>query len=67
MRLAIAAHDPATTSETFIRMQYERLPCALAIHGGPVASETRPGGAIAPLRSLRGMAETAWAILTSLT
>lgn len=60
MRLAIAAHDPATTSETFIRMQYERLPCALAIHGGPVASETRPGGPIAPLRSLRGMAETAW-------
>ena len=60
MRLAIAAHDPATTSETFIRMQYERLPCALAIHGGPVASETRPGGAIPPLRSLRGMAETAW-------
>jgi len=60
MNLAIAAQDPGTVTETFIRMQYERLPCALAIHGAPVASVTRPGGPVAPLRNPRGLLETAW-------
>jgi colanic acid/amylovoran biosynthesis glycosyltransferase len=60
MKLAIAAQDPKTYTETFIRMQYERLPCALRIHGAPVASETHPGGPIAPLKSLRGLAETVY-------
>lgn len=60
MRLAIAAQDPTTVTETFIRMQYERLPCELRIHGAPVASETHPGGPIAPLRSLRGLLEAAY-------
>lgn len=60
MKLAIAAQDPKTYTETFIRMQYERLPCAMRIHGGPVASETHPGGPIAPLKSLRGLVETAY-------
>jgi colanic acid/amylovoran biosynthesis glycosyltransferase len=60
MRLAIAAQDPTTVTETFVRMQYERLPCALRVHGAPVASETHPGGPIAPLRSLRGLVETAY-------
>lgn len=60
MKLAIAAQDPGIYSETFIRMQYERLPCAMRIHGAPVASETRPGGPIAPLRNIRGIVETAY-------
>lgn len=40
-------------------MQMDRLPCALRIHGGPVASSTVPGGAINPLRTARGLIETA--------
>jgi colanic acid/amylovoran biosynthesis glycosyltransferase len=40
-------------------MQMERLPCVLRIHGGPVASETIPGGAIAPMKCLRGLLDTA--------
>ncbi len=43
-------------------MQMERLPCVLRIHGGPVASETIPGGTISPLSTLRGWLETAWSI-----
>ncbi len=38
----------------------EGLPCVLRIHGGPVASETIPGGQIQPLRSLRGILDTAY-------
>lgn len=60
MKLAIAAQDPKIYTETFIRMQYERLPCALRIHGAPIASETHPGGPIAPLKNLRGLVETAY-------
>ena len=41
-------------------MQWERMPCALRIHGGPVASETLPGGPINPLGSVRGLVETAY-------
>ena len=39
-------------------MQFERLPCALRIHGRPVARETIPGGPILPLRNLRGIWDT---------
>ena len=39
-------------------MQFDRLPWKLRIHGGPVASETVPGGPIAPLRNFRGKLET---------
>lgn len=41
-------------------MQYERLPCEMRVHGAPVASETYPGGPIAPLGSLRGFLEAAY-------
>lgn len=58
MNLAIASPSAAAYSETFIQMQFERLPWKLRIHGGPVASETVPGGAIAPLRNFRGKLET---------
>ncbi len=60
--LAIASPRVSAYSETFIAMQMERLSCVLRIHGGPVASETIPGGPIQPLRSLRGLAETAWSV-----
>jgi len=59
MNLAIAAPSAEVYTETFIRMQMEQLDCRLRIHGGPVASETIPGGAIAPLRCLRGWMDTA--------
>lgn len=36
-------------------MQFERLPCVLRVHGGPVASETVPGGPIGWRRSPTGM------------
>ena len=59
MKLAIASPSASAYSETFIRqVQMEQLPCRLRIHGGPVASETVPGGPIAPLRSLRGIVDT---------
>jgi glycosyltransferase involved in cell wall biosynthesis len=54
MNLAIAAPSASAYSETFIHMQMDRLPCGLRIHGGPVASETIPGGPIAPRRSVLG-------------
>jgi colanic acid/amylovoran biosynthesis glycosyltransferase len=57
MSIAIASPVASVYSETFIRMQMERLPCRLRIHGGPVASETVPGGPIAPLKSLRGVVD----------
>jgi glycosyltransferase involved in cell wall biosynthesis len=59
MKLAIASPSDSAYSETFIRMQIERLPCALRIHGGPVASKTIPGGPIEPLRNIRGLLDTA--------
>lgn len=62
MKLAIYSSAASAYPETFIAMQMERLPCVLRIHGGPVARETQPGGAIEPLRSLRGLAETAWSV-----
>lgn len=52
MNLAIASPSGSTYSETFIHMQMEKLPCCLRIHGGPIASETVPGGAIRPSLSL---------------
>ena len=55
MRLAIASPLSSAYSETFIHMQYARLPCALRIHGSPVARETVPGGPILPLNNLRGL------------
>jgi glycosyltransferase involved in cell wall biosynthesis len=55
MRLAIASPVSSAYSETFIHMQYERLPCKLRIHGMPVARETVPGGPILPLKNLRGL------------
>ena len=36
-------------------MQFERLPCVLRVHGGPVASETIPGGAIGWRKTPAGM------------
>lgn len=57
---AIASPSKSAYSETFVRMQMERLPCCLRIHGGPVASETVPGGAINPTRNPRGLIETAY-------
>lgn len=59
MILAVASPSSSVYSETFIRMQMERLPCILRIHGGPVASETIPGGQIKPLGTLRGLIDTA--------
>ena len=43
-------------------MQFEHLPCALRIHGGPVASETAPGGPIGWRRSPAGMLDMLWAL-----
>ena len=60
MRLAIASPSSSSYSETFVRAQWERMPCVIRIHGGPVASETVPGGVIDPLRSVRGLIETAY-------
>jgi glycosyltransferase involved in cell wall biosynthesis len=59
MRLAISCDNPNTYSETFIRAQFEHLRPALSIYGGPVASETTPGGPIHPLKNLRGLLDTA--------
>ncbi len=55
---AIATSSKSAYSETFVRMQMERLPCKLRIFGGPVASETSPGGIIAPIKNPRGLIET---------
>ncbi|NMC34776.1 MAG: glycosyltransferase [Veillonellaceae bacterium] len=63
MSLAIASPSAQAASETFIRMQVERLPCRMRIHGGPVANETIPGGPIEPLRSIRGLMDTAIEVL----
>jgi glycosyltransferase involved in cell wall biosynthesis len=52
MKLAIASPSGSAYSETFIHMQMDELPCRLRIHGGPIASETLPGGAIRPSISL---------------
>lgn len=52
MKLAIASPSGSTYSETFIHMQMDELPCCLRIHGGPIASETLPGGAIRPSNAL---------------
>lgn len=60
MNLAVASPAASVYSETFIRMQMERLNCTFRIHGIPVAEETVPGGPIAPLRSWRGLVETAY-------
>lgn len=60
MLLAITSPTPSIYSETFIHMQMERLPCAMRIHGSPVATETLPGGAIEPLKSMRGILETGY-------
>ena len=60
MNVAIASPSSSAYSETFIKMQMEMLPCSLRIHGGPVASETIPGGAIRPLKSVRGILDTAY-------
>lgn len=46
MKLAVASPSGSAYSETFIHMQMDELPCCLRIHGGPIASETLPGGAI---------------------
>jgi colanic acid/amylovoran biosynthesis glycosyltransferase len=55
-RLAVASNAAPRYSETFIRMQMERLPCKLRIHGqAPAWEETIPGGALQPLRSLPGL------------
>ena len=58
MKLAIATPYPPAYSETFIRMQLERLPSVLRVHGQPVARETSPGGRINPLKSPRGVLDT---------
>ncbi len=55
MTVCVASPSDSGYSETFIHMQFERLPCALRIHGGPVASETVPGGPIGWRRSPGGM------------
>ncbi len=60
VRVALASPSAGAYSETFIRMQWERLPCVMRLHGGPVAQETIPGGPISPLRNLRGIVETAY-------
>lgn len=59
MNLAIASPSSSAYSETFIHMQMERLPCVMRVHGGPVASETIPGGPIHPLRSPHGIIDAA--------
>lgn len=61
-KIAVATHSPVAYSETFIQMQMERLPCVLRVYGGPVASDTMPGGPIAPLKSLRGLVETIYGV-----
>ena len=58
MKLAIATPYPPAYSETFIRMQLERLPNVLTMHGQPVARETSPGGPINPLKSPIGLLDT---------
>ena len=60
MNLAVTSPSASAYSETFLHMQMDRLPCRLRIHGGPVASETVPGGPIQPLRSIRGLFDTAY-------
>ena len=55
MNLCVASPNGSGYSETFIHMQFEQLPCVLRIHGGPVASETIPGGVIDWRRSPTGM------------
>jgi colanic acid/amylovoran biosynthesis glycosyltransferase len=60
MNLAIASPSVSTYSETFIRSQFDRLPHVLRIHGGPIAAETVPGGPIEPMRTLRGLIDTAY-------
>lgn len=55
MNLCVASPSGPGYSETFIQMQFEQLPCVLRIHGGPVASETIPGGAIGWSKSPAGM------------
>jgi len=46
MRLAIASPNRDKYSETFIRLQMERLPCSLKIFGRPIATDTEPGGSV---------------------
>lgn len=58
MNVAIASPEASLYSETFIRLQMERLPCSLRIHGRPVATETLPGGRIGP-SSVRGLFDVA--------
>jgi glycosyltransferase involved in cell wall biosynthesis len=54
MKVAISSPNASTYSETFIRLQADRLPCAVRIHGLPVATETVPGGPFT-FRSARGL------------
>lgn len=58
MNLAIAAPRPAASSESFIQMQLTRLPCLLRIHGGPVATQTLPGGRLPLLPALTALADS---------
>ena len=46
MRIAITSPNNGAYSETFIAMQLNAFPDAMHIMGRPVATETRPGGAI---------------------
>ena len=62
MNLCVASPIESAYSETFIHMQFERLPCVLRIHGGPVASETIPGGPIALGKSPAGLLDLLWAL-----
>ena len=57
MNLAIQSPGKSTYSETFIRCQITCLKPELQIFGGPVASETIPGGPINPKKSLLGLCE----------
>lgn len=57
MNLAIQSPGKSTYSETFIRSQIICMKPELQIFGGPVASETIPGGPINPKKSLLGLCE----------
>ena len=58
MKLAITSPNRDKYSETFIRMQMDRLPCELLIYGRPLATETDPGGPVV-CRGVRGLASFA--------
>lgn len=62
MNLCVASPNGSEYSETFIHMQFDKLPCVLRIHGGPVAAETIPGGSTKWRLSAPGMMDVARAL-----